>query len=196
MNGVVAGVFRWAVRMALVLGLFVTVTAQASSVTAGKLILDQAWSRATPGGAKVGVGYVSIVNTGNEQDRLVAAESDIADRVEIHTTEMDGGVMRMRLLRDGIAIAPKSLVELKPGGLHLMLVGLKQSIKKGDELIIRLKFEMAGDIAVKFTAEGIGARAPSSGQRGLDVGGSASGRELYGSGRGGAPRGSTSGGSN
>ena len=133
--------------------------AQAQDVQVGNLVIESPWSRATPGGAKVGVGYLAIVNIGNKSDRLTAATSPIAERVEIHSTRMDGGVMRMRKINDGLELKPQEVTEFKPGGLHLMFIGLKQPIKKGDKLPVRLTFAGAGQVDLTFVAAAIGARS-------------------------------------
>lgn len=134
--------------------------AQAKDVQVGNLVFETPWSRATPGGAKLGVGYLAIVNIGNKADRLLSATSPIAERVEIHLTSMDGGIMKMRKLEDGIEIKAQEVTELKPGGLHLMLIGLKQTIVKGAKFPVRLTFKGAGEIELTFVAAGIGARRP------------------------------------
>lgn len=132
--------------------------AQAKDVQVGNLVFETPWSRATPGGAKLGVGYLAIVNIGNKADRLLGATSPIAERVEIHLTSMDGGIMKMRKVEDGVEIKPQEVTEFKPGGLHLMLIGLKQQIVKGAEFPVRLTFKGAGEIDLVFVAAGIGAR--------------------------------------
>ena len=134
-------------------------TAQARDVQVGNLVIESPWSRATPGGAKVGVGFLAIVNIGNEPDRLTAATSPIAERVEIHSTSMDGGVMRMRQITSGLEVKAQEVTEFKPGGLHLMFIGLKRQIKKGDELPVRLTFTNAGAIDLIFVAAAIGAKS-------------------------------------
>jgi copper(I)-binding protein len=165
------------------------------SVEAGDLLIDTPWTRATPGGAKVGAGYMSIVNRGDASDRLVAGKSDISERVEIHTMTMEGGVMRMRQLKDGLVLAPKSITELKPGGYHVMFIGLKRAIAKDDKVAVQLTFEKAGSVDLTLTAAAIGAMsAPGkpadagaaagsrSGTAGSDAGaGSRSGHNAAGS---------------
>jgi copper(I)-binding protein len=136
------------------------VAKDASAVSAGQLLIEQAWTRATPGGAKVGAGYMSIINHGDAADRLIAGKSDIAERVEIHTMTMEDGVMRMRQLEDGLVLAPKSIAELKPGGYHVMFIGLKQPITKGEEIKVQLTFEKAGAVDLTLAAAAIGAKSP------------------------------------
>src|SRR5229473_5158606 len=101
----------------------------------GSLEIDHPWSRATPKGAKTGAGYVSIKNTGSTPDRLIGGSFADAGKVEVHQMTMDQGVMKMRPVAGGVEIKPGETVELKPdGGLHLMFVGLKQPLKKGEQV--------------------------------------------------------------
>lgn len=129
----------------------------AKDVQVGNLVIETPWSRATPGGAKLGVGYLAIVNVGDKPDQLEALSSPIAERVEIHSTSMQGGVMRMRKIEGGLELKPQEVTELKPGGLHLMFIGLKQPIKQGDEFPVQLVFKRAGKVDLTFIAAGIGA---------------------------------------
>src|ERR1043166_6303056 len=89
---------------------------RAEEVKAGDLVITQAWSRATPSGAKVAGGYLTIENKGTSADRLVSGSGDIAGRVEIHEMAMDGGVMTMRPLDKGLVIDPGKTVKFAPGG--------------------------------------------------------------------------------
>src|SRR5438067_7748781 len=100
----------------------------------GSLEIDHPWSRATPKGAKTGGGYVCIKNTGSAPDRLVGGSFADARKVELHHMTMDQGVMKMRPVAGGLEIKPGETVELKPEGYHLMFVGLKQALKKGDQV--------------------------------------------------------------
>ncbi|HEY6023555.1 MAG TPA: copper chaperone PCu(A)C [Pseudolabrys sp.] len=141
--------------------IFVTCTvmpAQAEDIVAGGLKISAAWVRATPKGAPVGGGYFTITNAGGAPDRLIGGSSDVAARFEIHDMSMDNGVMKMRPVANGIEIKPGQTVELKPGGYHVMFVGLKKSLDQGGHVKAVLKFEKAGDVAVDFTIEGIGAQ--------------------------------------
>jgi copper(I)-binding protein len=126
---------------------------------AGPLKVSQPWSRATPAGAKVGGGYLSIENTGAAPDRLVSVTVPFAGRVEIHEMAVANGVMTMRPLDKGIAIAPGSKVEFKPGGFHLMFMELKQPLKQDERVKGVLTFEKAGPVEVEFTVAGVGARS-------------------------------------
>ncbi len=126
----------------------------------GDLEISQPWTRATPPRAPTGGGYVTITNTGSEPDRLVAASTDIAGMTEIHEMSMDGGVMKMRPVGEGITIAPGETVVLGPGGLHIMMMKLKGPIAKGESVPVTLTFEKAGDVTLQFVAAPIGAKEP------------------------------------
>ncbi|WP_225188857.1 copper chaperone PCu(A)C [Bradyrhizobium sp. IC3195] len=135
----------------------------AEDVKAGDLVVSQAWSRATPGGAKVAGGYLTIENKGSAADRLVSVSADIAGKAEIHEMAMDNGVMKMRALDKGLAIEPGKTVKLAPGGNHLMLQELKGPFKQGDKVPVTLQFEKAGKITVALDVQGVGAQAPGGG---------------------------------
>jgi copper(I)-binding protein len=123
----------------------------------GDLKIDHPWSRATPGGAKVAGGYMTITNNGKEADRLVGGTLISAGIVEIHEMAMEGSTMRMRALPQGLEIKPGQTVELKPGGFHVMFLDLKSPMKEGDKVKGTLVFQRAGTIEVEFKVEGRGA---------------------------------------
>lgn len=145
---------------ALAISLSLGGAALAHDYKAGALRIDHPWSRATPGGAKVGGGYLVIENTGASADRLVSVSApSIAGRSEIHEMAVTNGVMTMRPLDSGIAIAPGAKVQFKPGGYHIMFMELKQPLKQGDSIKGRLTFEKAGPVEVEFKVEAVGARS-------------------------------------
>src|SRR6266542_2759314 len=90
--------------------------AGAEEVKAGDLVISQAWSRATPGGAKVAGGYLTIENKGAAADKLVSVSAEIAGKAEVHEMAMENGVMKMRLLDKGLVIDPGKTVKFAPGG--------------------------------------------------------------------------------
>ena len=96
-----------------------------------------------------GAAYLTIVNKGSATDKLTSAESDVAETVQIHQTVMENNVMSMSPV-DSIEVPANGKVELKPGGYHIMLVGLKQDLKIGDQIQLTLVFEKAGRIQVDF----------------------------------------------
>lgn len=135
----------------------------ADDVKAGDLVISQAWSRATPSGAKVAGGYLTIENKGAAPDKLVSVSADIAGKAEVHEMAMDNGVMKMRLLEKGLVIDPGKTVKLAPGGYHLMLQELKGPFKEGEKVPVTLEFEKAGKVAVSLDVQGVGAQAPGGG---------------------------------
>jgi copper(I)-binding protein len=126
----------------------------------GAIEIGQPWSRATPPTAESGGGYLVLKNTGTTPDRLIAVKSPAADRVEIHEMKMDGNIMRMREVEKGIEIPPGATVELKPGGFHVMFMGLKAPFAKEAKVPLTLVFEKAGSIDVDLMVQAMGAQAP------------------------------------
>jgi periplasmic copper chaperone A len=155
---------------ALLFGMCAT-SALAEDVKAGDLVISQGWARATPGGAKIGGGFLTIENKGSAPDRLIGASSDAAGKIEVHEMAMNDGVMKMRPLDNGLAIEPGKTVKLAPGGYHLMMMDLKNPLKQGDKMPISLQFEKAGKVAVTLDVEGVGAQGPMGAPAGGDMGG-------------------------
>ena len=149
---------RTAFLIAVVLAAWAVMPAQAADVTAGSLKISAPWARATPKGASVGGGYMTITNSGTTPDRLIGGSADVARSFEVHEMKMDGGVMKMRPVANGIEIKPGQTVTLEPSGYHVMLVGLKQQLKQGEHFKATLEFAKAGKVDVDFTVEGIGAK--------------------------------------
>jgi hypothetical protein len=117
----------------------------------GDLVITAPWARATPKGAPVGGGYLTITNNGSEPDRLVGGSFAAAGgRTEVHEMKMEGGVMRMRPVTAGLEIKPGQTAELKPGGYHLMFMGLKQQLKAGETVKGTLEFAKAGKVEVSY----------------------------------------------
>lgn len=135
-------------------------TAQAHQYELGPLTITQPWARATAPGAQAGGGFLKIANKGSA-DRLIAAEANVSNVVELHTMRMDGNVMRMAKLDNGIDLPAGQSVELKPGGLHVMFIELKAPLKEGDKFPLRLKFEQAGEITVDVQVQGLGSASPA-----------------------------------
>ncbi len=131
--------------------------ALAADYKLGALEIDHPWVRATPKGAKTAAGYVVIRNAGSTADRLIGASLADSGRAEVHEMTMDGGVMRMRPLPEGIEIKPGESVALKPEGLHLMFVDLKAPLVKDRPVKGTLTFAQAGSVDVEFSVQGIGA---------------------------------------
>jgi hypothetical protein len=132
----------------------------AQTYTVGAIKVEQPWARATPGGAKVGGGYLTITNTGSEPDRLIGGTLAQAGRFEVHQMKMDGGMAQMREVKGGLVIGPGQKVELKPSGYHIMFMDLRAPFKQGDTLKGQLRFEKAGTVDIEYKVESIGASAP------------------------------------
>ena len=124
--------------------------ANAHDYTLGDLEIVHPVARATPPGAPVSGGYLTIRNTGDEADRLVGGTASFAGKVEIHEMAMDGDVMKMRKLADGLEIPPGGEVMLKPGGYHVMFMQMKGNLEADTSEKVTLRFEKAGEIEVDF----------------------------------------------
>ena len=127
----------------------------------GAIEIVQPWTRATPPTAESGGGYLVLKNTGTTPDRLIAVKSPAADKAEIHEMKMDGNIMRMREVEKGIEIPPGATVELKPGGFHVMFMGLRAPFAKDTKVPLTLVFEKAGSIDVDLMVQAMGAQPPS-----------------------------------
>ena len=149
-------------RLALILAAL-AFGASAFAQQAGGLQITGTWARATPKGAQVGGGYFKVTNNGSAPDRLLGGSSPIAGKFELHEMSMSGGVAKMRELTNGLEIKPGQTIELKPGGNHVMFVGLKQPLERGRPFMATLQFEKAGKVDVEFKVEAIGAPAPAHG---------------------------------
>ncbi|NLR41530.1 copper chaperone PCu(A)C [Novosphingobium sp. ERW19] len=151
-----------------VLALGVVASLLASTVVAhgyrsGALSIQHPWSRETAVGQAVGGGFLTIANSGTRDDRLLSGTSPVAAEVQLHTMTMDGGVMRMRQVTDGIAVPAKGAVELKPGGYHLMFMGLRRQLRQGERFPVTLQFQRAGNVTVQFAVQPVGSTGPMEG---------------------------------
>jgi periplasmic copper chaperone A len=142
-------------------GLAVT-AASAADYKAGSLDISDPWSRATPKGSSVAAGYMTIKNTGSTPDRLVSGSSDVASKFEVHEMKMENGVAKMRPVTGGLEIKPGETVELKPGSLHAMFVGLKKPLSAGDRFKATLVFEKAGTVNVDYDVRAMGSEHSGS----------------------------------
>ena len=137
--------------------------AQAHGVKRGELELRHPHAYPTlPGMTTAAVYLVAIRNEGERSDRLLAASTTVAERVELHQMQMDGDVMRMRAL-SGIEIPARNTLSLRqgsPDGYHLMLFGLRRQLVKGDRFALTLRFERAGEIQVEVWVEAPRTPAP------------------------------------
>ena len=139
--------------IALAVASITAFSALAHGTKVGNLEIHHPHSPATLPGAPVGAGFLTIVNTGKEDDRLVSATTSIAGETQLHEMAMEGDVMKMRQLKDGIPIPAGATVELKKGGYHVMFMQLKQPMKEGEMVKATLTFEKAGSVNVEFKVE-------------------------------------------
>jgi len=140
--------------------------ASAHDFKLGALSIGHPWSRATPAGAKVGGGYLTVENTGSAPDRLVSISVPFAGRAEIHEMAMKDGVMTMRPLDKGVEVPAGAKVEFKPGGYHIMFMDLKQQLTQGETLKGKLTFEKAGSVDVEFKVDSIAAKGSGEPHKG------------------------------
>lgn len=138
-------------------------SANAADYDVGSIHIANPWARVAPKGSKATAGYLTITNKGTAPDRLTCVSVAIAAKCEVHTMTMDGGVMQMRMMPDGLTIKPGETVEFKPGSFHLMLLDLKAPLEAGKTFKGTLKFEQAGTVDVDFTLTPIGTTQPPMG---------------------------------
>jgi copper(I)-binding protein len=124
----------------------------------GALTITHPWARPTPPGLTVTAVYFGVKNNGKTADRLIGYSSNAAGRTELHETRMDGGMARMRAV-ESVLIPAKGSIKAEPGGLHLMLLDLKQTLAVGQRIPVTLKFERAGTVVVEAVVEDAKKRA-------------------------------------
>ncbi|MEM7753656.1 MAG: copper chaperone PCu(A)C [Pseudomonadota bacterium] len=125
----------------------------------GDLTLKAPFARATLPNQPVAGAFLTITNSGAEDDVLVAVSSSISERGEVHEMAMDGDTMRMRELADGLVIPAGETVELKPGGYHLMFMQLKAPLVEGEMVDMTLEFQNAGSVTLPFSIMGKAAKS-------------------------------------
>lgn len=125
----------------------------------GPIVIEQPWIRATPGGVAVAGGYLKVTNTGSAPDRLTGGTLPLAASVEVHEMATTDGIMKMRRLENGLEIKGGRSVELKPGGHHIMFVGLTGAIEAGKDIKGTLVFEKAGTVEVTYRVAPIGSQS-------------------------------------
>ena len=145
--------------IALLLAFGFVATAHAQATPTSSIEVTNVWARATPAAAKSGAAYLTIVNKGASTDKLVAAESPVAGKVELHKTVNDNGVMKM-LPVDAVTVKPGAKVTFRPGGYHVMLIELKQPLKQGDSFPLALTFVKGGKIEVTAKVGKVGGMGP------------------------------------
>jgi hypothetical protein len=128
---------------------------------AGGIEVSGGWTRATARGASVGAGYLTIDNRGGEADTLKGAACDRAERVEIHRSREENGVMTMRAAPNGVEIEAGGRLQLQPGDYHLMMVGLKSAFLPDETVHVTLHFAKGGDVGADLQVVGFGAQGPA-----------------------------------
>ena len=153
-HGFALVVYLFAAIVSLAYG---TIPARAAEYDVGSIHIAQPWSRATPKGAKAGVGYMTITNEGTAPDKVSCVSDDASAQCQIHSMTMEGGVMKMRPVEGGLEIKPGQTITLKPGGFHVMFVDLKHQLEQGKTVKATLKFDNAGTVDVEYPVVAIGA---------------------------------------
>ncbi|MEM8652520.1 MAG: copper chaperone PCu(A)C [Pseudomonadota bacterium] len=138
---------KWAVTA---ISFLVISMANAGETKIGSLVISDQNIRATVASAKVAAGYLTIRNDGSQPDALLGGTVDFAAKVDVHEMKVTDGVMKMRPLADGLIIPPGETVILKSGAEHLMFMKLKEPMTEGETRTVRLSFEKAGEVEVKF----------------------------------------------
>jgi len=139
--------------LAATLSLAIAAPLVAHGVSKGAITISHPWARETAPGQSAGGGFLTITNKGKIVDKLVGGSTPVARQLQIHTMSMDGGIMRMRQLTDGLAIPAGGTVELKPGSYHVMFIGLTQPLKAGTRVPATLEFQHAGKVQVEFAVQ-------------------------------------------
>ena len=157
--------FRSAKLIAFAFAAAFAMTAGALSheYAAGQIKVFHPWSRATAPGAGTAAGYMKIINQGAKPIRLLGGSTVAAAKVEIHAMSMDGGVMRMRPIGDGLVVPAGGQIELKPGGLHLMLIGLKHPLVEEEFEPLTLNFDGGVNVNIELYIESMGAASSGHG---------------------------------
>jgi len=127
--------------------------ASSHDFTVGSLEIKHPWSLKAPVVAPVLGGYLTIVNTGTTDDRLLGGSSPVTERFEIHVSSVVDGVARMRPVKEGITISAGSTVKLEPGAAHIMFEKPMQRPAEGEKFKATLQFEKAGPVEVEFVVQ-------------------------------------------
>lgn len=140
--------------LAVLIGWSMSHSAYAQDGKIGAISVDNAYTRATVPGQVAAGGFMRIANHG-AADQLISVSSPVSAEVQLHTMKMDGNVMQMREVNQ-IDVPANGAVELKPGGLHLMFMNIKEPLKVGDSVPVKLKFIKAGEVEIKMPVKAMG----------------------------------------
>ena len=138
-------------KISVLFAALIATSAFAQDAKVGTITIGHPWARATPGAVKNSAAFMVFDNKGTA-DKLIGIAGDIAKDIQIHSMITEAGIMKMREIKS-LDIPANGKVELKPGGFHVMLIGLKDGLKEGATFPLKLKFEKAGEVTVKVTAE-------------------------------------------
>ncbi len=150
---------RFVASTAAALGAAALIAAAPAGAETGEeqpMVVKNAWARATPASARAGAAFMTLKNTGDKADKVVAADADVSRVVELHTHKKVDGVMKMRQIPD-IPVPAGKAVRLQPGGLHIMFIDLKAPLKKGETFPLTLDFARAGEVTVTVHVKAAGA---------------------------------------
>lgn len=141
-------------KLSTILGAACAVVLSVSSALADGLMIKDAYVRSSTPTSKTGAAFFQIMNHGDQADRLIGVQSDVARRVELHTHIEDAnGVMKMREVEAGFPIPAGGMHALERGGDHVMFMGLTQSLEQGSEITVTLTFEKAGEMVVRIPVD-------------------------------------------
>ncbi len=139
---------------------FMAMPATAQRYKIGDIEILHPWTRATPRGVKVSSGYLYINNHSNTPDRLISVSTNGVQTTEIHSMVVVNDIMNMEKMHNGIEIPGNGEISLKPGGNHIMFMGLLQPFKVGEKIGAKLTFEKAGTISIDFSVNALGDKSP------------------------------------
>jgi copper(I)-binding protein len=145
--------WRMLLSVALVVGCAMSALA-ADRAKVGNVMIHEPWARPSIGNAPNSAAYMTLEIMGEESDRLVGGSCPVAEKAEVHTHLMEGGVAKMRPV-DAVEVSPGSPTVLEPGGLHLMLIGLNQKLEEGATIPLTLVFENAGEVTLEVPIKGM-----------------------------------------
>lgn len=160
-------IFEIGVALLLTLAALIFVGLKVWAAEPGPIEVAGAWARPTAGESKISAAYMTIANKGAAADRLTGARTPKAKAVELHQTTMTAaGIMQMRKVEDGLLIEAGASLVLSPGGAHLMLLGLEEALRAGEELLLTLEFDKTGavDVMVPISANAPSGEDPSHSQ--------------------------------
>ncbi len=149
--------------MLFAIGFVITTSAAAHDYMLGDIHIMKPWSRPLPAVSVNGAAYMTLMNKGDSPDRLLSVSTPAANKAEIHNHTMEGGLMKMRPV-EAIDIEAKGSTTLEPGGVHVMLMGVRNPLEEGDVFPMTLTFETAGSVDVEVHVQGIAAMRGGSGE--------------------------------